>query len=255
MCPISFFPKGIFQKTLASRTTEVYAFDILDQLIAHNPYSALAGFVPTIFQLLFHRMMENKTPQYIRLFIHSLSLFSSTYGGQVLFEACESIQAGMTTLIVTKILAPNIATITCGAKPKLNCIVVGLSKLLCDSNVLQNVPTWSELCQAIVAILVKSSESSGIELKSTFVESFLEGEENAEAREFDNTFSKLAYAHVPPPISSLEAAQPGLYFITSLSALCAKSPGQFSGILGSCLDAEGGACLQSLLTQSGLSIV
>ena len=245
---------GIFQKTLASKATEVYAFAILDQLIAHNSHNALSQYVPVIFQLLFRRMMENKTPQYIKLFTHTLSFFALTYGGQVLFEACECIQQDMSTLIITKIVEPNIINISSLAKAKTSRVVVGLSKLLCDSSVSQNQATWTVLCRSIVALLMQveaapNTNNGGIE------QTFLLDEELAEAREFDSTYSKLAYASIPDIPLSPDATQPSLYFVSSLSGLCQRSPGQYNVIVGACLDEHGKGFLQQLLQQGNLALM
>ena len=242
---------GIFQKTLAAKSTEMYAFAILDQLIAYNNHAVLAQYIPVIFQLLFRRMMENKTPQYIKLFTHTLSFFALSYGGQVLFEACESIQPDMSTLIITKIVEPNVISISSSTKAKTSRIVVGLSKLLCDSVVSQNPATWTVLCQSIVGFLMQAESAptvNGIE------RTFLDDEEHAEAREFDSTYSKLAYASIPDIALSPDAAQPSLYFVSSLSALCQRSPGQYSTIVSACLDDQGKAYLQSLLQQGNLTL-
>lgn len=230
----------------------MYAFALLDQLVSYNKLASLSSFVKEIFRLLFSRMMENKTPQYIRLFLHSLFLFSATYGGQLVFETCESIQPEMTTLIITKVLDPNLEGLSSVGKNKLGRIVVGATKLLCESSVSQNAAAWTVLCRAVIALFLSIGETPD---KASCADAFLEDDENAEAREFDSTYSKLAYAHVPDVTFSPEAAQPQLYFISTLVNLCRSSPGRYAEILGQCLDAPSAAYVQSLLQQAGLSIV
>ena len=245
---------GIFQKTLSAKSTEMYAFSILDHIVANNNHAVLSQYIPVIFQLLFRRMMENKSPQYIKLFVHSMSFFAFTYGGQLLFEACESIQPDMTTLIITKIVEPHVISISSSTRSKTSRIVVGLTKLLCDSAVSQNPATWTVLCRSIVGLLIQS-EAAPNASASDIEQAFLDNEEIAETREFDSTYSKLAYASIPDIPNPPETNKPSLFFVSSLSGLCQRSPGQYNTIVGACLDEQGKAFLQTLLQQGNLTLL
>jgi hypothetical protein len=205
--------------------------------------------MPTILTLLFRRMMENKTPQYTRLFVHSVLHIAGKFGGQYLFGACDSIQPGMTTLIVTKVIEPHIEALSNAGRNKSSRIVVGATKLLCESNVRLDPSTWSILVQSTIALLI------AVEAAPVKETTFFEEEDAAESREFDGSFSKLAYAHIPEIALSAEASQASAYFATSLAGLCRTSPGQYSTLLSTCLNQETGGYLQNLLQQSGLSLV
>ena len=47
---------GVFQKLLASKTTDMYAFKLLDSLFSHCQLTDLAPYVNTVWNLLLHRM-------------------------------------------------------------------------------------------------------------------------------------------------------------------------------------------------------
>ena len=47
---------GVFQKLLASKTTDIYAFKLLDSLFSHCQLVALSPYVNTVWNLLLHRM-------------------------------------------------------------------------------------------------------------------------------------------------------------------------------------------------------
>lgn len=233
-----------------AQVTEQSAFAILDNLIANNDLTAISPYIPTILQLLFRRMMENKTPQYSRMFLHTLFHLADKFGGQLLFEACESIQQDMTTLILAKVFEPNIEFVANSGQKKVSRIIAGATKLLCGSNVKLNPSSWAILVRSIIALTAAADDAPVKEAMD-----FMGDEELAENREFDGTFSKLAYAHIPEFELSPEASQARTFFTASLADLCRASPGQYSGLLSTCLDAQTGAYLQSLLHQSGLALV
>ena len=131
----------------------------------------------------------------------------------------------------SQIFDPNIENISGGELADTNVIVVGCTRLLCESPVAQNIASWTVLFKALLSLLVQSSAGT-----SSSVEAFLEDEDAAESRQFDSTFSKLTYAHIPPPVSVPEVAQPAMFFANSLGALSAKVPGQYTTVIDSCFD-------------------
>jgi exportin-2 (importin alpha re-exporter) len=64
---------GVFQKLLSLKSTESYAFKLLNIIIKHAPLNTLNPYLPTIFGLLLTRLQEHmkdtKTPKYCKLFI------------------------------------------------------------------------------------------------------------------------------------------------------------------------------------------
>jgi len=222
---------------------------MLNQIYSSNDSSILKNYIPTIFQLLFRRMMENKTPQYIRCFSHSIFLFSSKFGGQSLYESCETIQPEMTALIITKIIEPNLQMICDVDTPHLSRIIVGSTKLLCESSMNLNPSVWTILyCSIINMMMVFEKKKSGVSDK------FVYEDENAESREFDNTFSKLVHAHLPDFPLSAEETQPVIFFLKSLANLCQIHPGRFNSIIFSCLQEESALFFKSKLQQFGISL-
>ena len=90
---------GVFQKLLAAKATDVYAFALLDALVTHCQLAALAPYMGTVWNLLLHRMQElmkdTKTPRYCRSFVHTLCLYAAIHGGQVHCLLCSPCVAPM----------------------------------------------------------------------------------------------------------------------------------------------------------------
>lgn len=213
-------------------------------------------YMPMVFQLLLMRMQEHHTPQYGKLFVHFLCLTSSSVHGPVyVYNALESIQEGMSGLIINQIWSPNTdffsrSDATCVAQ-----IISGGSLLLCNSPIADDSSLWSTLVAALFG-LVKSNPCITGEKGDDLLY-----DEEAEAREFDNTYSKLAYAHIidttgsddaSGDVKDFSAAQK--LFLEQLAGLCQKRPGVYSGALQSILDDEDKDVLGELLKEAGINL-
>ena len=154
-----------------------------------------------------------------------------------------------------QIIEPNVDSLLGGNKDDVGDIIVGCTKFLCESNVALNICTWAVLFRSLVQLGRLSSRGA----TSSAYDLFLDDEEAAENRQFDSTFSKLTYAHIPPPAASQAVVQHGLYFVSSVVELCNKSPGQYATAIRACFekeeDAEDAAYLQSILVSANLTIV
>jgi hypothetical protein len=85
-------------------------------------------------------------------------------------------------------------------------------------------------------------------------------DEEADAREFDSSYSRLAYVHSPDPelpaTHALGGAQTTakLHFARSLGGLMQSSQGQYGGIVRQTLDHNQFLFIQTCLQEAGFTI-
>eukprot|EP01041_Mallomonas_annulata_P009929 gene9929-20647_t len=238
---------GIFQKLLASKANESYGFSLLEALIRYVPWVNMDAYFRTILELLLRRLMENSTPHYMRHLMSAMCLMSTMYGAQQLYQTLEGIQLGMTSMLITKIWTPvseNSANIDTSM---IKHMVIGCTKLLCDSPISQNPQLWGPLLKLTISIIDGNQDKSD--------EKDTNEDDKEDSREFDSTYSRLAYAQVPEPEPTQEMIQMTSVFVNSLATLCKSNPGAYSGLIQSVLDERGRMTLQTLLTQAGVTLV
>jgi exportin-2 (importin alpha re-exporter) len=233
------------------KATDQYAFKLLDSLVSNNQYATLSQFIPTILNLLLHRMQEQmketKTPKYCRSFLHSMSIFAAVYGGAVLEQAFDGIEKGLINMIILQVWSVNRANCASADKPEVKLMIVGATRILCETSIAKNPDAFGSLLKSIVALL-----SAGAGKGGDFNEDFLD--EEADAREFDSTYSKLAYAHVPDTDPAAEIPSAAAYFASALSSLSRAAAGQYTGIIATALDEQEKGVLQSVVSQAGVSL-
>jgi exportin-2 (importin alpha re-exporter) len=243
---------GVFQKLLASKATETYAFKLINAMVKKCPCDVMDGYMPMVFQLLLMRMQEHQTPQYSRLFVHFICATAITGHGPVyVFNALESIQEGMTGLIISQVWAPNTEAFSRAEASDVSQILAGGSLLLCETSVAEDSDLWGALVTALLGLAKSSPTLSGDKGDDLLYD------EEAEAREFDNTYSKLAYAHIAESddsdgVKDFPAAQ--LKFLQQLAGLCEKRPGVYSAALQSILDDDDKNALGELLSEAGINL-
>lgn len=245
---------GVFQKLLCSKATEVYSFKLLNALYACNSMATMAQYLPTIFNLLLHRMQEaardSKTSRYCRLFLHSLCVFSVVYGSQALLDNLEKLTVGLTAMIIN-VWAANRSTCASMDSDDIKHMIVGGTRMLVEGHaaVAQNPDVWGSLLWSLFALTAAGSDlastSAGVgvstELDGTILESM----------EFDSSYSKLAYASVPTPDPCRDISTDGTtYFATQLSSFLRAQP-QYANTIPQFLPTDEAAALQALLQQRG----
>jgi exportin-2 (importin alpha re-exporter) len=240
---------------MSTQATDQYAFKLLDSLICNNQLATLSPFLPTIFNLLLHRMQEQmketKTPKYCRCFLHTIALFASVYGGRALVEAFDGLEKGLIGMIILQVWSVNRANCVSADKVEVKQMIVGGTRLLCETSVAQNPETFSSLLKSILALLGAGVEKGGA--GADFSEEFLD--EEADAREFDSTYSKLAYAQVADVDPTAEIPSVAGYFGSALGALArSAAPGQYTSLIASALDEGEKVVLQGALAQAGVSL-
>lgn len=221
----------------------MFSFKLLDNLIQHCPTQALAPYTAQIFNLLLVRMQEERTPRFCKMFVHSMCLFSCN-DAPFVYKTVESIEAGLVRTLITKVWGPNGPNCAGGEKAEVRHMVVGATKMLCTTDVSTQPDLWGVGLKFLLCLL---SQAGGGGEDETYVD------EEAEAREFDSTYSRLAYAQFPDSDLTAEMAAAPAFFATSLDGLCRARPGTYGPLLGSLLDGTEREVLQTVLAQAGVS--
>ena len=244
---------GVFQKLLASKTTDVYAFKLLDGLISHCQVGVLAPFMGTVWNLLLHRMQElmkdTKTPRYCRSFLHTLCLYAAVYGGASAHEALAAIDSGLLKMVVLQVWTHNRSSCAAADPLEVKQMTVGATRLLCESPIAQDPEAWKSLLKSTVCLV--QGENHDRE-RHEELDGFLD--EEADAREFDSAYSKLAFSLVEDmdPTKAIPSAP--VYLATSLAGLCRGRPGTYVQLVRESLDEKEGAVLQEALQKAGVSM-
>jgi exportin-2 (importin alpha re-exporter) len=245
---------GVFQKVLASKATEVQAFKLINAIVRKCPCDVMDQYMPMVVQLLLMRLQEHNTEQYCRLFVHFLCITAMTgHGPSYVFNALESVQAGMNSMVITQIWQTNTEFFSRADAADVAQILSGGSLLLCQTPVADDEALWGALVKSLLGLAKSSPSITGDKGGDVLYD------EEAEAREFDSTYSKLAYAQIvegstasDKEATDFPAAQ--LKFLQELAALCEKRPGVYSQALQSILDDADKTFLGELLSEAGITL-
>ena len=228
----------------------MYAFKLLDALIANNQQASLAAYMTTIWSLLLHRMQEQmkdgKTPRYCRSFLHSFSLFAALYSGDALVKALSALEEGLVNMVIIQIWTHNRDSCATADPLDIKEMVIGGTRILCETSVSTDPTVFGSLLKSLIVLL---DDSVGGVHEDT------EGlDDEADSREFDSAYSKLAYAGVTDVDPTEEIPSGPIYFAQALSALSRTRPGTVGQVVRTALDVKEQGVLQALLTKCGLTI-
>jgi exportin-2 (importin alpha re-exporter) len=251
---------GVFQKLLSLKATEQYAFQLIESLFAYGPLTTLRPYIPTIFNLFLMRMQEqmkqSQTPKFCRSFIHTMFYFAIVHGGKTLFEVLEAIGAGLSGNLVTSVMACNTSMCANLDKQSVGRIVLGGAGLLTESGIADNPVAWIALLKFVLTLAssalniasVRDGGAAALAREALLLESEVEDEEAA-ARDFDSTYSKLAYVQIPDPVVGLDTnASIAAAFVNKLSHLFAtRSVNAYADAVKLQLDVESRHTLLALL--------
>lgn len=241
---------GIFQKLLSTKSSEVYAFKLLNALVRSCPNASLAQYYPMILQLLLMRMQEHKTVQYCKLFVNFICLASVCEAGPTqIYQHLEGVQAGMMSMIIQQIWMPNAEGFADAEAVVVAQLITGGTKLLCETPIAEDSATWAALASCLLALVGSNPTSRGNLTEFSLLD------EESEAREFDSTYSRLAFAHVEDKneIEKVDFATARLEFAKSVAKLSIQFPGRYGGVVGT-LSASNQEAMMNVLQQAGVSL-
>lgn len=95
---------GVFQKLIASRTTEAFAFSLLRAFMIYIPVEIYQNFLNEIIKILMIRLqsrMAGRSPtNYVVDLIHTISVLIGKRGADVFIASLESLQTGYVIFLV-----------------------------------------------------------------------------------------------------------------------------------------------------------
>lgn len=237
---------------VSPQANEVYAFNLLDTLVIHAPTATLTPFVPEIFKLLLHRMQESmkdtKTPRYCRLFIHTVCLFASMHGAQLVHDTLEALTPGLVGMLVCNVWSANRANCAGSDRLEIKQMIIGGCRLLTDSPINQKPEVWGSLFKSVLALVDAGADKGAAGGDH-------EDDIGDEGRDFDSAYSKLAYASVVAADPSESVTQsPAAYFATTVAQFTRSNPGKYTPTIQAVLDQREAAALQALLQQNGVGL-
>lgn len=240
-------------------------------------------YAQTLFTLCLQRMKDqinenNKTPKYCRFFLVTLSLFMIKYNSpSLVYETFELLTPGLTVMIMLNVVSANLQSCCQNLdKIELQYLIIGLTKLFFETNLAVTALNQgnADLWKAILYYILTLIDATDINKPTIANLASLGGDEDgsldedAESREFDTTYSKLAYAQLPSELLHLSnisfismtgshdntIATASSYFIKTLVAFSHSQPaGHCISVIQAVVDSKGGEMLQSLLLANGIN--
>ncbi|CAI5953901.1 unnamed protein product [Closterium sp. NIES-65] len=220
---------GVFQKLIASKHSDHQGFFILNTVVEHLDHAALAPFVPTIWNLLFYRLQNSRTPKFVRGLLIFLALFLVKHGVAPVVASVNAVQPGLFLQITAGVWAPGLPSICDAVETKL--CAVAATDVLCECSDLQAdsaLPTWARLLDAVLTLLVQPKEQR--EAAQAEEPDVPDAEEIASG--YAASYAQLHHAgkteEDPVKDKTNDARQ---YLTAGLGSLTARSPGRFGAVI------------------------
>ena len=247
---------GVFQKLVSSGMNEPHAFDLLGALATYAPKEAFGPRMKDVCQILLTKLQASKTPRYVGLLTNFFALFIGHYGPHAYFDGLDAIQPGLGCMILVQVWCPHLSTVPPTQAAEARTMVIGLTKLLTESDVLLADPSrhavWPQTLACAVQLIMASaalstSNEGGASLDDT------------DEIGYDATYSKLHFATRPALDPFSEIKEPvGMALARSLQGLCAsRGAGTLSHLIQAGLqsDPKLGTGLESLCQKAGVNLV
>jgi len=161
-------------------------------------------------------------------------------------------------MIVVNVWGRHRESVCSAGKAELRVLLVGGTRLLLESKATSHAGLWGSLLKSLVKLAVaartdgasvKESEKDGLMLQ-------LEEEDVINSsREFDSSYSKLAFASIPSPDPTANVVSAEGYFCSALAAFCRSHAGMYLGAIQTSLDAKEAVALQQMLADNNVGLV
>ncbi len=241
---------GVFQKLLASRGTEVGAFELLAAITKYVKQPSLQPVMKQIFSLLLTRLQAGKTTRYVRLVTGYFAQYIGQFGSQDWFDLLNSFQPNLGKMLMSQVWIPRLTNDE-PVRMEMKIQVVGLTKLVCETPALLNDAEGQLILLKCLIAVVKILSSQA----AAFFGKPAEDLDQTVEIGYDPTFSKLHFATRPPmdPFSSI--TDPVGAFANALKQ-AHSSNGALQSLIqqGSQSDPKMFVSLQGIMTKSGLQI-
>jgi len=153
---------GVFQRLVASKSNDQYAFYILNALTEHLPNQVLSQYIKQIMYLLFQRLTSSKTTKLIKNLLVFFSLYAYKYGPANLMENIEGLQSGMFFMVLSNLYCAELQKVSGDLEKKI--CEVGLTKILTESKNLfdneANLKLWVNLLDCLIELFELPQDTS-----------------------------------------------------------------------------------------------
>jgi exportin-2 (importin alpha re-exporter) len=172
---------GVFQKLIASKSTEASAFELMRSIVMHYEYDQIqqGGYMPTVLQFMLQRLQSNKTAKFVTDFIFFCSVVICKHGTAALIEQMDSVQAGLFVQILQQVWVPSARKVETQVFPALamgglaggtehlkapvKCAGIAMTRLLCDTPQLlamnDGMAAWGATLKGLMEMLRQKQAS------------------------------------------------------------------------------------------------
>jgi exportin-2 (importin alpha re-exporter) len=229
---------GIFQKLIANKVHDHEGFYILESIVDYLQPTQFAEFLPTIFQLLFMRLMpKDRTDKFLRSFLIFMSLFVGRHGAVYAVDSVNAVQMGLFGNLLETVWLPNSLKISGLIERKM--AAIAMSRLMFDWPAAQAEPlfprVWCQLLTTAVALL-EGDDQEDLHLNSNNNNNNNNNNHSGENDDYvdvdeipgySSTFSKLLYGN-KDDVDPFKLIQPKKLIATEVQKLAASKPQLFS---------------------------
>ncbi|EOA26521.1 hypothetical protein CARUB_v10022574mg [Capsella rubella] len=230
---------GIFDKLVASPSTDEQGFYILNTIIENLDYSVIAPYMTGVWSALFTRLQNKKTVKFQKSLVIFMSLFLVKHGQAYLVETMNTVQPNIFTAILEHFWIPNLKLIMGSIEVKLT--AVAATRLICETQALldpSGAKLWGKMLDSIVTLVSRPEQ-----------ERVLEEPEMPEISEnvgYTAAFVNLHNAGKKEEDPLKDIKDPKQYVVASVSRLASASPGRYPQIIGENLEQVNQAALLQL---------
>ncbi|XP_010518325.1 PREDICTED: exportin-2-like [Camelina sativa] len=230
---------GIFEKLVASPSTDEQGFYILNTIIENLDYSVVAPYMKGVWGALFTRLQNKKTVKFQKSLVIFMSLFLVKHGQAYLVETMNTVQPNILTAILEHFWIPNLKLIMGTIEVKL--AAVAATRLICETPALLDpsaAKLWGKMLDSIVTLVSRPEQ-----------ERVLDEPEMPEISEnigYTAAFVNLHNAGKKEEDPLKDIKDPKQFVVASVSRLSSASPGRYPQIIGENLEQANQAALIQL---------
>lgn len=239
---------GVFQRLIASKSNDHYAFYILNSLTQHLPAQIFSEYIKQILFLLFQRLNSSKTTKLVKNMLVFLSLYSYKFGPVGLFQLIDGLQAGMSNMVLEKLFIADLQKVSGNLERKI--CAVGVVKILAEYPPLMSseasLKIWAGLLESLVCLFELPEDST-----TGDDEHFIDGEETPG---YQSTFNQLfsASRKEPDPFNG-QVPNARAFLAKQLETVQTTMSFSITNLLSQ-LSIDSQKHLQAYLTQSGVQL-
>eukprot|EP01065_Artemidia_motanka_P041212 TRINITY_DN5302_c1_g1_i1.p1 TRINITY_DN5302_c1_g1~~TRINITY_DN5302_c1_g1_i1.p1 ORF type:complete len:993 (+),score=288.35 TRINITY_DN5302_c1_g1_i1:81-2981(+) len=150
---------GVFQFLISKPSVDGEGFKIVNALVQNFPYEHLQSCMPAVFQVLFARVTERKTPKFLRMLVLFVSILTLRRSPDEVMQTVEAVQAGIFKSLL-RLWFSNVADVS-GRTSRKVCMVA-LTRLICECPTArrQYPEEWSQCVVACLSMLTGQEQPS-----------------------------------------------------------------------------------------------